>query len=158
MSIVKTFLVSILLAPVYVGIFYLLYSSKPIQDKLEQSKSDSRSSYTIRYADNMALMQMISEKPLFGYGLGTREFNTRSLQLDNETSSNGDLFFAALFGIPFYLFVLLQCAVRAKDFNLPRWLFVLFFILFNIAECFLYYPLVFLFFIKLKTSESIHLS
>lgn len=149
----KQLLVFIVCSPLYLGVFYLLYFSQPVQDKLIQSQSTSKSSYTVRYADNMAMIQMISERPIYGYGLGTQEYKLRSIQLDNQTSSNGDLFFMTIFGIPFYLFVLWQCGRMAKAYKVPQWIFIIFFILLNIGECFLYYPLVFLFLVNPKTQN-----
>lgn len=129
-----------------------LYNSDAIQNKIEQSESTNRSSYTVRLADNLGLIQMISERPLSGWSVGSPAFEERAFSLDNETSSNGDLFFMAIFGVPFFLFVLCRCYFHAKYFGIHPWLSVFFFVLFNIAECFLYYPLVFLFLIDFNNS------
>ena len=131
----------------------LLYTSDAIQTKIAQSESSGRSSYTVRLADNLGLIQMISERPLFGWSVGSTSFEERAFSLDNETSSNGDLYFMAIFGVPFYLFIIRRCYYHTKYMGWPPMLSVFFFIFFNIAECFLYYPLVFLFLIDFVDSK-----
>ena len=129
------------------SVAYFVFMSAPIQKKMSQLESGGYNSTMVRQADNLALIQMIAEKPIFGYGLASKEFNKRSEQLDNITSSNGDLFFAANFGLPFFLLVMMFCYIKAKALNLPPFFNVILFFMLNIGECFLYYPFVFIFLI-----------
>ena len=124
---------------------YGVFMSEPIQKKINQFESGGTNSAMIRQADNLALIQMISEKPLFGYGLKTAEFSKRSEQLDNLTSSNGNLFFASIFGIPFYLLILFRCYQRSKEMGDPPIFNTILFVAINMGECFLYYPFIFIF-------------
>lgn len=134
-----------------------IYNSAVVQEKLQQGENlNSRSSYTVRLADNLGMVEMIKERPLIGYGVGSYEFQKRSQFYDNETSSNGNLFFITIFGIPFYLFVLIHCYSWASTMGHNPLGVCLMFIFFNIGECFLYYPLIFTLLIKqYKNSNSL---
>lgn len=136
----------------------LIYNSDAVQEKLHQGDNlETRSSFTVRLADNVAMIEMIKERPLMGFGVGSLDFQKRSLFYDNETSSNGDLFFMTIFGIPFFLFILINCYSWAKVMgHNPYWV-CLMFVFFNIGECFLYYPLIFTLLIKqFKNTNSVY--
>lgn len=52
---------------------YFLYNSDVIQDKIFVDESESVSK-KVRTANTLALLQMSSERPLLGYGIGSKEF------------------------------------------------------------------------------------
>lgn len=83
-----------------------LLQSDTVQNKFN-SNNEAYNSYVVRLADNLGLLQMIEERPLTGYGIGTFEFEMRAHALGNETSSNGWLNAGAQMGIPFLILLLL---------------------------------------------------
>ena len=129
-------------------IILFVYLSNPIQDKLAQLEMNNQeNSALIRQADNYAMLQMITEMPIWGYGLAAKEYAARSYQLDNRTSSNGDLAYMATFGIPFYLFIIFTCYFKSKKDGYPALYMTILFIALNMGENFMYHPLVFIFLI-----------
>ena len=83
----------------------LLYNSSVVQNKLNEDYggNSSTGSLNMRYYDNLALLRMISERPLVGYGLDSRDYISKSYHLNNYTASNGVLEMCAYLGIPIVL-------------------------------------------------------
>ena len=112
------------------GVVYI-FSSDVIQDKLEEDYGNQNAdgSLNVRLFDNLAMMQMISERPLVGYGIDSEDYDMRSLELNNRTSSNGVLMLCASFGFPimfFYIITLFKTLkIKKMHFN-------------NIAACLLF--------------------
>jgi len=125
---------------------YVLFRSEVVTEKLSQ-KDIENSSYEIRKRDNLGLLVMISQKPFIGFGLDTKQFITKSRLLQNSTSSNGILYYCAVFGIPFVLVLLIRIYYNIKQFNigLPLLLTFTVFILINSFEVYLYFPLMYIF-------------
>jgi len=95
--------------PALVGVSvcgYMIFMSDVIQDKLNNENGDSVS-LTSRTADNLAMLQMISEEPFVGWGLGSVDHLKRSDALGNWSNSNGILYMASSVGIPWFLFYLI---------------------------------------------------
>lgn len=84
---------------------YILDSSV-ISEKLSED-GDNSASYMIRQADNLALIQMTLDNPLFGTGVETNAYENLKISYDSETSSNGWLNASAMLGIPYLLFVII---------------------------------------------------
>lgn len=133
----------------------IVYLSDPVQDKLNQlDNNNPETSAQIRQADALGMLQMITERPFRGYGLATKEYARRSYQLDNRTSSNGNLFTMATFGIPFYAFIIISCFLKFKKEGFPALLSTIFFIILNMGESFMYFPFVFVFFILCRQNTN----
>lgn len=90
-----------------IGLIFMLWNSSAIQDKLEQSKDINESSYTIRSTDNLLMIQMAKDSPLFGYGVNTNAFFQEQSALGIRTASNGWLYTAVSNGIPYLIFLLI---------------------------------------------------
>lgn len=118
---------------------WFLFNSEAVASKLDQEGKEG-TSYMIRYNDNMAMLQMIGERPILGYGLG-EQFNRRSNHLGNETSSNGILKMTSNFGFVYLLVVLVSVWLCAKQFTTPKIWVLLFFLTINSFEVFFCYPL-----------------
>lgn len=131
-----------------VAIFIMLNSSA-VQNKLAQEGHEN-TSYDIRMNDNLALLQMIQEKPFIGWGITTKEYATRSKQLDNRTASNGPLAFATYYGIIVagIFFIIMYNNIKRFHIGLPS--FIAFaIIMFMISfENFMMFPLMFTMYLK----------
>ena len=92
---------------------YALFQSNTVQEKFNEG-SDVYGSYEIRLADNLGLLQMMQDRPLIGYGIGTQDYKARALALDNETSSNGWLNSGAQLGIVFAVVLLISVTVGIR--------------------------------------------
>ena len=101
------------------GILYI-FSSDVIQNKLEEDYGNQNAdgSLNIRLFDNLAMIQMISERPLVGYGIDSEDYDMRSLELNNRTSSNGILALCASFGLPIMFFYIITAFKTLKLKNL----------------------------------------
>ena len=64
------------------------------------------------------MIQMISERPLVGYGIDSEDYDMRSLELNNRTSSNGILALCASFGLPIMFFYIITAFKTLKLKNL----------------------------------------
>jgi len=102
------------------GIVYAIANSAAVEEKLSQEYGTGVKSGSLntRVADNTAMLMMISERPLFGFGLDSVDYNNRSWQLDNWSSSNGVLDWITRFGIPVMLFYFLSAYRSLKRKNL----------------------------------------
>ncbi|MDC2615285.1 MULTISPECIES: O-antigen ligase family protein [Bacteroides] len=119
------------------GVMYI-FSSDVIQDKLEEDYGNQNAdgSLNVRLFDNLAMIQMISERPLVGYGIDSEDYDMRSLELNNRTSSNGVLALCASFGLPIMFFYVITVfrTLKVKDLhfnNIAACLLFLFFNCFN---------------------------
>ena len=80
-----------------------IYKSEAVQGKmLEREQGHDGSSYTIRANDNLALLMMISEKPIIGWGRDSREYIKVGEQLGSISFSNGILSMIACLGFLFF--------------------------------------------------------
>lgn len=84
----------------------LLLKSDVVGDKFAQKNEIKDTSYSIRMADNLSMLQMMCERPITGYGIETVGFEKRSLSLGNRTSSNGWLCAGSQLGFPFLVALL----------------------------------------------------
>lgn len=130
---------------VFSSISYLLNSDVVTNKLAQQGTQDT--SYEIRAADNLAMVTMITNRPIFGYGLDTREGATINMLLDNKTSSNGILANCSTWGVPYVLFLLLLVYMNIKKMNtnLPVIVVFFFYLIINTFEVFLHYPLMYMF-------------
>ena len=123
-----------LLFPVIIGIAYLvfilIYSSDAIQMKIEQSQNlNAHSSFAIRFADNVALLESIKDKPITGWGSDSLSLLKTLVNRGSVTNSNGVFLAAAELGVVyvFMWFVMLfrglrriynlQLAIGLREFN-----------------------------------------
>lgn len=113
-----------LLFPVMIGIAYLvfilIYSSDAIQMKIEQSQNlNAHSSFAIRFADNVALLESIKDKPITGWGSDSLSLLKTLVNRGSVTNSNGVFLAAAELGVVyvFMWFVMLFRGLR-RIYNL----------------------------------------
>lgn len=113
-----------LLFPVIIGITYLvfilIYSSDAIQMKIEQSQNlNAHSSFAIRFADNVALLESIKDKPITGWGSDSLSLLKTLVNRGSVTNSNGVFLAAAELGVVyvFMWFVMLFRGLR-RIYNL----------------------------------------
>lgn len=130
---------------------YILLQSDVVQEKLGQ-EDVSGSSYEIRKADNLAMLQMTIERPIFGYGIDSKEREAKSIALDNHTSSNGILSMISTFGLLYFLiyYVFLYRGVATLYERKMAMFVTLMFLFLNAFEVFWYFPLAFLFHYQYK--------
>lgn len=134
------------------GSYYMLTSSV-VSNKLRQAENTNAvTSYSVRMNDNMALIQMLREKPFFGYGIATLDFKKRSDELNNATSSNGLLQMGATLGVFMLIIFIIYTYKAAKSMFLNRiWLIFPLFIFLHLAEVFYYFPLSYVLLFQFKT-------
>lgn len=113
-----------LIFPVIIGIAYLvfilIYSSDAIQMKIEQSQNlNAHSSFAIRFADNVALLESIKDKPITGWGSDSLSLLKTLVNRGSVTNSNGVFLAAAELGVVyvFMWFVMLFRGLR-RIYNL----------------------------------------
>lgn len=99
--------------------FFKIASSDVVMNKF--SGDQTSVSLMTRSSDNFAMLQMIKESPLVGYGVGSEAYMKRSVNYGNATSSNGWLSFSAGFGLPWFLLFLIGTykAVSRMDLGIP---------------------------------------
>lgn len=97
---------SVFVIPIMIIVSLLIFRSSVIQNKLFNEEKDSKS-LVVRTSDNIAMIQMIQEEPLFGYGLGTNRHLKRSEALGNFTNSNGWLYITSSLGVIWLILFLL---------------------------------------------------
>lgn len=91
-----------------VGFSYLLITSSVVQNKFSGAGTSEESvSYKVRMADNLGLIELISARPITGFGVTSKEAEKLNMRNDNLTSSNGWLNDASKLGVPYVLFILL---------------------------------------------------
>lgn len=147
---IKSFIVLIFLLPLFAYTTYLIFNSDVIQNKLSQ-KGTEGTSYEIRRNDNLGMLYMISQRPFFGYGIGTESYNQIALQTDNRTSSNGILSYGASFGLVFLIPLLIRIYYDTKQFNkltASRILLFIIIVFMNSFEVFMYFPFTYIFILK----------
>lgn len=131
----------------------ILYNSDVIQNKLSQ-RGHSGTSYEVRLADNLAMIQMTKEEPFWGYGVGSKNLIKRGSQLGNVTSSNGILDMSSKFGIPFIAIYCIVLLLQLKRYYCKKSILVFPLILFLYSfEVFFYFPLAYLFLFRLRSSQ-----
>ena len=77
------------------SIFLLLWNSDAVQKKIAQGEVNEENSFNIRMADNLALLTMVGNKPVFGYGAGTKSAEDAKNKFGSISQSNGWLRSAA---------------------------------------------------------------
>lgn len=112
-----------------------IWSSPIVQEKLnDKGTATKESSYSIRLADNLALMRITKESPISGEGINTKEFRKKSNSYGNLTSSNAWLFASATNGIPFLIFLVLAFYKGIKNL-FPKLNIAIIFIFLFISQC-----------------------
>lgn len=125
---------------------FALFNSDVYQKKIAQKGRDN-TSYEIRRADNLAMLQMTIERPLVGYGLASMEAVNRGAELGNRTSSNGLLAMSSWIGLPFLLAYIWATYACLKPFYPRKTGLVLFFVLMlHVTEVYYYFPVALVFF------------
>ena len=111
------FLIFLLLLIIVLPVIYFIFTSPVIQNKLFDADGQEMESKIIRYADMNALWQMVLDKPILGYGIGTEGFWETSYKYGNTTTSSGILAYAASLGCSWlvvYLFILWRSCRRLE--------------------------------------------
>lgn len=132
-------------------IIYYIVNSNAVQGKFDRG-SESYSSYTIRYADNIALLRMSSEKPITGYGMDSKSYLKRSFQLDNMSASNGWLYNTATNGIVstlLFIVFIWNGLKRFKGCIHPVFIFLSLFVS-QCNEYIMFFPTTFMFIYKFR--------
>lgn len=126
---------------------YYIINSDVIVDKFAQDSTEgAQTSYAIRRMDNLSMLTMAIEQPLFGYGYQTVEFENRAFYLGNITSSNGILYMAACAGIWWVIFYVIFLYVNIRKQGMPMPLLVVaIFILLQCNERFVELPISYVF-------------
>lgn len=114
----KNFVIGIFFTLVAVAIVLFVLSTNVIQDKIAQSESAERSSFTIRMADNLACFQIAAENPIFGLGVNSKRLDSELFGGGSETASNGWLFSAAQMGFVYIFFLILLMYHNIKRMDL----------------------------------------
>ena len=126
---------------------YYIFNSDVIVDKFAQDSTEgAQTSYAIRRMDNLSMLTMAIEQPLFGYGYQTVEFENRASYLGNFSSSNGILYMAACAGIWWVIFYVIFLYVNIRKQGMPMPLLVVaIFILLQCNERFVELPISYVF-------------
>lgn len=111
---------------------YLIVNSDVVQNKI--NGDEEHVSLIHRQADNLAMLQMIEENPLWGYGLGSMDHLNRSDALGNWSNSNGVLYMASSLGIPWLFIYLLFLIIGIKKIGYKNVLVVLILIAYLLLE------------------------
>lgn len=133
---------------------YLLYNSDVIQEKIFVDESESVSK-KVRTENTLALLQMSSERPLLGYGIGSKEFFERSIVLNNISSSSGILKFMACLGCVWLLVFLILVFKNMKRLYPPMQcvFFLVAFIALMNNEDYMEFPISHLFLFKFVSTQ-----
>lgn len=149
-----SFVKRVYMSLIFIGMVFLLSQSNAIQEKLNQSQElEKVSSTTIRLQDNMALLSVVMEAPLVGYGLDTKILNERSQYHDTITSSNGWLYAAASFGMIYIVFLLyvIYKRVRILPSGIPCLFICAALIISQSNEYFIFFPYMLPYLFKFKS-------
>lgn len=113
-------------------------------------------SMNVRYYDNMAMLQMIKERPVGGYGMNSVEERRRSILLDNKTSSNGILQMCTYLGLSFFfLYVIaLHSGLKRKITGINVYLVLLLFLYINCYNGMIFHSLLWCAVLNFKTRRS----
>ena len=124
-----------------------VYNSDMVQDKLQMRTESSASSMEIRAADNRGLLVLISERPLWGWGIDSKSRARRNEELNNLTSSNGILAMTSQLGILFLLFWAYFLIKKMKQFYQGEMIIgaFLLFLFLNAFEVYWYFPVALVF-------------
>ena len=127
----------------------IVLNSSVVQDKF----SSDNASYLVRMNDNVALLRMISDRPLLGSGVFSKSY----MQLADSygmsgAQSNGILLATAQYGIFWTLFFILaslkEYKKRAPKMN--KWLYLGAFIMLNMGEPLSFAPFMLMFVLSFK--------
>lgn len=139
------------------SIFLLLWNSDAVQKKIAQGEVNEENSFNIRMADNLALLTMVGNKPVFGYGAGTKSAEDAKNKFGSISQSNGWLRSAAENGTPYvlYILVLIYSSIKRRVHIASAALFLLFaFILSQSGEGNTYFPYTYMYVFKYCTQQT----
>ena len=130
-----------------------IWNTSVVQEKLAQSEDRSEeTSYAIRMADNLALLEIAKSSPVFGEGMETRTFEVLSLKYGNRTSSNGWLWTAASNGFPYLIFMLIciYMGIRRMNLGIPNIVILGLLLLSQANEYATFFPYIFIYIFKFR--------
>mgnify|MGYP000231427858 FL=1 len=139
--------VSLLIVP-------LLYYSPVVQDKLfPENEVTEMTSKGMRTIENLAMLAMFLERPVWGWGLGSRSQLYQFIQRDNIGCSNGILYMMSAWGlmwlIPFLIFT--WKAICKFSMGISAVVILAIFLLLECNERYLELPISFLFLFYFKS-------
>lgn len=138
------------------SLFILIANSTVVKEKFD-SESGSYESYDVRYNDNLAMLKMTFEKPIIGYGLGTKQWYKRSYELNNITGSNGILFMSSSLGILwlFIYIIFIVKAIKKMKLHIPTILILIIFLLLESNEAYVQVAISYLFIVQFAKERNI---
>ena len=138
---------------------YLLFMSPVVQNKLFDADGEMESKVT-RLADVMVLWQMIQNKPILGYGIGTTEFWRYICNYGNCNTYSGILAYTASLGISWLLVYMTFLWKGCKQLKLGRGTIclVIAIVLMQFDEYFIEFPVSCVFLFKYASYNKINLN
>lgn len=131
-----------------------LVSSENIYGKFNQDGEGS--SLIMRQADNIALLQMISDSPIIGNGINSDTYNSKSEEYGNNTSSNGVLAAIASIGIGWLILYIIYCYKASKKIynEVSPWIIICITLLIQTNENFSFMPFIYIFLYQFNSYEA----
>ena len=120
------------------------------------SQEGEGSSLMMRQADNIALLQMISDSPILGNGIKSNIYNKKSEKYGNNTSSNGVLAAIASIGIGWLIFYIIYCYKASKKMyrDVSPIIIIGITLLIQTNENFSFMPFIFIFLFQFNSYEN----
>lgn len=135
------------LSLIIIGAFgYMILNTSVITEKFEGIDSDGTSA-AIRLQDNLGTLEMITNRPLTGVGMASKEYERLTYLYDIHTSSNGWLKMAAEEGLPYLLFVLfaIYSGIKRMNLGVPVIMVLLILVMSQSNEFGAYYPYIWMY-------------
>ena len=136
-----------------------LFRGDVIQDKLAQRDATERNSFTIRLADNLAMIEVSKEKPIIGFGIGS-EIAEDHLSINGDsTSSNGWLKTAVWLGYPFVLWLIFLMYRGIRRIERSKMISVIILFILFLSQCnesAIYYPYIYMYIFVFKSYPNVN--
>lgn len=144
----------------FVGVFYALYNSSVVQDKIEQKESSAtNTSYAIRLNNTIGCYNITKEHPFWGLGSSSKELKFELIKNDSLTSSTGWLRTTASYGIPMLVFLLffMYKGIGRMKLGVPPICLLTVLVISQMNEYYTFFPYVFMYIFKFRTYKKINL-
>lgn len=148
----------ILLTSIIVSL--IMFNSDVVSNKLDEDPETGleATSKISRLNENLNMFEAFSEKPILGWGLGSKEQINYFVRGGNDGQSNGFLYLMSAWGSVWLIVFLITLFISTNKIfrNLPTTIFVvLLYIILFCSERYLEYPIAYLLLIKFKTYNQI---